>query len=416
MPAFEQFVAARGEALLRFALMLCGDLHRAEDLVQSVLAKAYVRWSRVAAMERPEAYLKAVLVSEHLRWWRRRSSGEVPVAGPVAGRPELAPAVRRRVASGRRRATWLAVGGLTAVVLFGAGLLVPGGAADRGGRDRPDPGPPAAAAPSRPAGAWRLESSLGVQIEVPAHWAVNDYGCQMSAAASVVRGQGAARLCRTEEPSRKQVAIFDDHAPPAEVRLAERQVTVDGVPGTRAGGRWPDGREAGWVWLPSRRVSVVVRTLDRATAEHILDSIRLVDVDYAGCPSRQPPIPSAPPGGRAGTLLPDRPAEISICYYLGDEVRLWSSTRLAGDSAAELAAAISAARPGGNPDLPGDKCARTSPEVPDLVLVAGRTRIWVRFTSCTARGLTDGVRWAQISRPLVDLMMKPLHAGYGYPQ
>ena len=88
MPAFEQFVAARGEALLRFALMLCGDLHRAEDLVQSVLAKAYVRWSRVAAMERPEAYLKAVLVSEHLRWWRRRSSGEVPVAGPAfADRP-----------------------------------------------------------------------------------------------------------------------------------------------------------------------------------------------------------------------------------------------------------------------------------------------------------------------------------------
>ena len=40
---FEGFVGARGQALLRFALMLCGDRHRAEDLVQSVLAKAYVR-------------------------------------------------------------------------------------------------------------------------------------------------------------------------------------------------------------------------------------------------------------------------------------------------------------------------------------------------------------------------------------
>src|SRR6266508_4507578 len=71
---FEEFVVARGEALLRFALMLCGNRHGAEDLVQSALAKAYPRWSRIAAMERPEAYVKAALVNEHLSWWRRRSS------------------------------------------------------------------------------------------------------------------------------------------------------------------------------------------------------------------------------------------------------------------------------------------------------------------------------------------------------
>ena len=82
---FDEFVAARGEAFLRFALMLCGDRHLAEDLVQSVLAKAYVRWSRVAAMERPEAYLKTVLVHDHLRWWRRRSSRELPLAAPADG-------------------------------------------------------------------------------------------------------------------------------------------------------------------------------------------------------------------------------------------------------------------------------------------------------------------------------------------
>jgi RNA polymerase sigma-70 factor (sigma-E family) len=76
-PTFEDFVAARGAALLRFALMLAGDRHHAEDLVQSVLTKAYVRWVRIAAMERPEAYLKRVLVNEHLRWWRRRSSSEL---------------------------------------------------------------------------------------------------------------------------------------------------------------------------------------------------------------------------------------------------------------------------------------------------------------------------------------------------
>jgi RNA polymerase sigma-70 factor (sigma-E family) len=80
---FEEFVLARGEALLRFAVMLCADRGRAEDLVQSVLARAYPRWTRILVMERPEAYVKTMLVHEHLRWWRRRSSTEVPVAEPA---------------------------------------------------------------------------------------------------------------------------------------------------------------------------------------------------------------------------------------------------------------------------------------------------------------------------------------------
>lgn len=81
-PEFVEFVAARGGALLRFALMLSGDPGRAEDMVQSVLARAYPQWQRIAGMAAPEAYLKAVLVNENLRWWRRRSSQEVSLAEP----------------------------------------------------------------------------------------------------------------------------------------------------------------------------------------------------------------------------------------------------------------------------------------------------------------------------------------------
>src|SRR5260370_7250953 len=80
MVEFEDMVTSRATVLLRFALMLCGDPHLAEDLVQTVLAKAYRRWSKISKAEHPEAYLKTVIVNEHLGWWRRRSSRDVPTA------------------------------------------------------------------------------------------------------------------------------------------------------------------------------------------------------------------------------------------------------------------------------------------------------------------------------------------------
>jgi hypothetical protein len=43
---FEAFVGARGPALLRLAVMLTGEPHAAEDLVQTALAKAYRHWAR----------------------------------------------------------------------------------------------------------------------------------------------------------------------------------------------------------------------------------------------------------------------------------------------------------------------------------------------------------------------------------
>lgn len=90
----DELVATRGQALLRFAYLLCGDAHLAEDLVQTVLARAYAKWSRVGGSERLEPYVKRMIVNEHLSWRRRRASGEVVVAAPGdTARPDGAQAV-----------------------------------------------------------------------------------------------------------------------------------------------------------------------------------------------------------------------------------------------------------------------------------------------------------------------------------
>ncbi|MFH8616678.1 SigE family RNA polymerase sigma factor [Streptomyces sp. NPDC017979] len=74
---FDTFVAARGPRLLRIAWLLTGDAHLAEDLLQTVLAKVWPKWDKIAH-DRPEAYIRAALVNTHTSWWRRRWRGEVP--------------------------------------------------------------------------------------------------------------------------------------------------------------------------------------------------------------------------------------------------------------------------------------------------------------------------------------------------
>jgi len=69
--SFTRWASERQQALLRTAVLLCGDHHRAEDLVQDALTKVAVRWARLRDGN-PDAYARQVIVRTNISWWRRR--------------------------------------------------------------------------------------------------------------------------------------------------------------------------------------------------------------------------------------------------------------------------------------------------------------------------------------------------------
>jgi RNA polymerase sigma-70 factor (sigma-E family) len=81
--AFTEFVAARQRHLRRVAYALCGDWHRADDLLQTALTKLYVAWPRIRHEGNEEAYVRQIMVraniDESRRPWRReRPSDQLP--------------------------------------------------------------------------------------------------------------------------------------------------------------------------------------------------------------------------------------------------------------------------------------------------------------------------------------------------
>ena len=92
---FTAYVAGRRAHLFRTAYLLCGDPHRAEDIVQTALAKLYVAWPRASRADSVDAYVRRVIINSHLderrRPWRRESPTEddrLDRAAPAGVAPE----------------------------------------------------------------------------------------------------------------------------------------------------------------------------------------------------------------------------------------------------------------------------------------------------------------------------------------
>ena len=68
---FDEYMEGRLRPLLRSATAICGDPSLAEDLVQDVLLKVQLRWSRVSQADNVDAYVQRMLVNEFVSWRRR---------------------------------------------------------------------------------------------------------------------------------------------------------------------------------------------------------------------------------------------------------------------------------------------------------------------------------------------------------
>ena len=73
---FTEFTRAYSTRLVKFAEMLCGDRHHAEDIVQHALMRCYPKWQRIDGDQL--AYVRQAVVNRFMSHVRRRWSGERP--------------------------------------------------------------------------------------------------------------------------------------------------------------------------------------------------------------------------------------------------------------------------------------------------------------------------------------------------
>jgi len=98
-PEYDELVAARAASLLRLAVMLTGRVDEAEELLQHTFLKAQRQAGRIVGMGAPAAYLRQVMLHEHVSTLRRIRRS--PRTGPpdalerLAARDDLAEVERR---------------------------------------------------------------------------------------------------------------------------------------------------------------------------------------------------------------------------------------------------------------------------------------------------------------------------------
>jgi len=90
---FDAFYSASYRRIVGQVFALLGDLHDAEDVTQDAFAKASFHWSRIAAYDQPEAWVRRVAFNEAYNSSRRARRWLAALArhGPPADVPAPPP-------------------------------------------------------------------------------------------------------------------------------------------------------------------------------------------------------------------------------------------------------------------------------------------------------------------------------------
>ena len=78
--AFDSFYRAQYPSVVRLAYSLCGSMQIAEELAQEAFVSAHTRWRRVVGFDRPDLWVRRVVINRSISYRRREAIERKAVA------------------------------------------------------------------------------------------------------------------------------------------------------------------------------------------------------------------------------------------------------------------------------------------------------------------------------------------------
>jgi RNA polymerase sigma factor (sigma-70 family) len=88
-PDFEAFYRREYAAMVALAFALCGQGGAAEDLAQEAFLRTYQRWAKVGRYDRPDAFVRRVVVNMAVSVARRRAAEGRALVGLAGSAPSF---------------------------------------------------------------------------------------------------------------------------------------------------------------------------------------------------------------------------------------------------------------------------------------------------------------------------------------
>lgn len=77
---FEAFYRSQYPSIVRLAYSLCGSMQIAEEMAQEAFVSAHERWRKVAGFDRPDLWVRRVVINRSISYRRREASERRAVA------------------------------------------------------------------------------------------------------------------------------------------------------------------------------------------------------------------------------------------------------------------------------------------------------------------------------------------------